>query len=351
MNTKLLLTWATLALLFTACEDKIESYTAPYDGPYTVTIPVGLPGVYGQAILAGELFLPLSDVAVKVYESEQDYVLDENVLIEGYTNGQGEFEFEHTPSDTLWFRAQKDTLNDLRGIRQSSREVPLNQITIGNEPGSGNYDNVEVVLTNTPTKLRLSVFHEGQAVEGAQVQLYFTEQAYQDSLAAQQDFEQLRPTYGYQSDDPDLFDPEGSFVYFVEDYFLQTTDESGEVYFDNLEPRNYWFRITKDTLSNEGTVIRTREALPRNADITTQQEVISNSRRRTSKSMKKQLLIAIFSIWVVSSLYGQSDTHVTVTANLLEVYSNVHDGTHKRHRWRFWAAVGDESYGRSTVVT
>ncbi len=49
--------------------------------------------------------------------------------------------------------------------------------------------------------------------------------------------------------------------------------------------------------------------------------------------------------WIVSNSYAQSDTHVTVTATLLEVYSNVHDGTDKRHRWRLWAAVSDEDYG------
>ncbi len=80
---------------------------------------------------------------------------------------------------------------------------------------------------------------------------------------------------GTKADDPRLTSDQEGIIRqpCIEDYFLQTTDESGEVYFDNLEPRNYWFRITKDTLSNEGTVIRTREALPRNADITTQQEV------------------------------------------------------------------------------
>ncbi len=92
-------------------------------------------------------------------------------------------------------------------------------------------------------------------------------------MVAQKDFEQLRPTYGYFVDEEGTSGEERYFVNQNKEYFLQTTDESGEVYFDNLEPRNYWFRITKDTLSNEGMVIRTREALPRNADITTQQEV------------------------------------------------------------------------------
>ena len=128
-------------------------------------------------------------------------------------------------------------------------------------------------LTNVPTRLQLSVSHQGEALEGAEVQLYFTEQAYEDSLAAQHDFKHLKPTYGYVSSDPALRDPEASFTYFVEEYFLQTTDKDGAVTFHNLEPRNYWFRITKDTLSNEGTIVRTREALPRDANVTTSMTV------------------------------------------------------------------------------
>ena len=86
-------------------------------------------------------------------------------------------------------------------------------------------------------------------------------------MAAQEDFDHLRPTYGYFVDEEGTTGEERYFVNQNKERFLQTTNEAGEVYFDNLEPRNYWFRITKDTLSNEGTVVRTREALPRDADI------------------------------------------------------------------------------------
>ncbi len=270
MNTKLLLTWATLALLFTACEEEEQ---APPPRTYPVNVYAGMPGVYGNADSGGEVLHPISDVTIKIYQTPEDYLLDQNTIAEGLTDTEGKFTFEYDSIGSLWFSSHKDTLSNIRGVTSNNEfgGVAHNEILITGTNEFQNYGAVFATLTNLPTKLRLSVFHEGQAVEGAQVQLYFTEQAYQDSLAAQQDSVHLRPTYGYRR--IGASDSESAFTNRNKDYFLQTTDESGEVYFDNLEPRNYWFRITKDTLSNEGTVIRTREALPRNADITTQMEV------------------------------------------------------------------------------
>jgi hypothetical protein len=272
MKTKLLFIWAALGLLFAACEEEETSKTTVIyrDDPYTVNIYAGLPGVYGYMDgPRNEIPHPVSDVTIAVYRSKEDYVSDRNRLIQGPTNEEGRFTFEYDSIGSLWFSAHKDTLSNLRGVSKYGQSPEHNEIVIAGWKSNGfqNYHRIYATLTNSPTRLQLSVSHQGQPVEGATVQLYFTEQTYQDSLAAQEDFEHLRPTYGHQSDDPDLPDPIGSFIYRVEDNFLQTTNEAGEVFFDNLEPRNYWFRITKDTLSNEGTVVRTREALPRDADI------------------------------------------------------------------------------------
>jgi hypothetical protein len=277
MKTKLLFIWAALGLLLAACEeDEGRWYTIPYgDDPYEVKIHTGMPAIYGKADGAGQFPSPVDEVTIKVYQTKKDHQLDQNVFIQGQTNSAGWFSFEHPSADTLWFRASKDTLSNLRKINSNSADIEHDQIVI-TERGSNlsaNYAYVVATLTNTPTKLRLSVFHKGQAVEGATVQLYFTEQTYQDSLAAQEDFERLRPTYGYFVDEEGTTGEERYFVDQNKEHFLQTTNEAGEVYFDNLEPRNYWFRITKDTLSNEGTTIRTLRALPRDAEIITQMEV------------------------------------------------------------------------------
>ena len=51
--------------------------------------------------------------------------------------------------------------------------------------------------------------------------------------------------------------------------FFRLQMKQAKYFFDNLEPRNYWFRIIKDTLSNESTTVRTLRALPRDAEINT----------------------------------------------------------------------------------
>ena len=273
MKTKLLLACAALALLFTACEEDEEPSTF---SPRQVNIRAGLPSVCGYAdIDYNKVAHPVSEANVVVYRTKEDYLLGKNKLIEGVTDTEGLFTFSYDSAGSLWFRAYKDTLSNLRGVNRYGGSPEHNEIVIAPQGVDQyeNYSEVFATLTNTPTKLRLLIYHEGQPVEGAQVQLYFTEQAYQDSLAAQEDFKALKPTYGYPTDDPTTSDNISSFIRRVKDNFLQTTNETGEVYFDNLEPRNYWFRITKDTLSNEGVIVRTREALPRDAEIITQMEI------------------------------------------------------------------------------
>jgi hypothetical protein len=270
MKTKLLLGWAAAALLFTACEDKIEIIgPTEFNGPYNVKVYAGMPGVYGRTDGGSGFNEPQANVAVKIYRTREDYLLGQNVILDGLTNEEGLFAFEYDSAGSLWFSAQLDTLSNLReaigersvGSKDNNQLINrFNGVTVSN-------GKAYATLTNTPTRLQLSVSHQGQPVEGATVQLYFTEQTYQDSLAAQEDFERLRPTYGYPTDDPTTSDNIPSFINHVDENFFQTTNEAGEVFFDNLEPRNYWFRVTKDTLSNEGTVVRTREALPRDADI------------------------------------------------------------------------------------
>ncbi len=271
MKTKLLFIWAALGLLFAACEEDEDSVgSTGFGRPYKVRVYAGMPGIYGDANGGGELSEPRADVTIKIYRSHEDYVLDRNVILKGLTDEQGLFAFDYDSAGSLWFSAYLDTLSNLREAReQQPGDRDENQLINSFNGVSVTDGKGYATLTNTPTSLQLSVSHLGQPVEGATVQLYFTEQTYQDSLAAQEDFEHLRPTYGYPTDDPTTSDNVSSFINRVDETFLQTTDEEGIVFFDNLEPRNYWFRITKDTLSNEESVIRTKEALPRDANTST----------------------------------------------------------------------------------
>ena len=227
-----------------------------------------MPGVYGRTDGGAEFNQPQADVAVKIYRTREDYLLNENAILEGLTDKEGLFAFDYDSAGSLWFSAHKDTLSNLREARAEQRVSRDNNQLINSFNGVSVTDGkAYATLTILPTSLQLSVSHLGEPVEGAQVQLYFTEQTYQDSLVAQKDFDHLRPTYGYYVDDPSVSDEEDYFVWINEDNFLRTTDEEGVVIFDNLEPRNYWFRITKDTLSNEETTVRTLRALPRDAEI------------------------------------------------------------------------------------
>ena len=278
MKTKLLFACAALGVLFAACEEEETSNTFVIysDDPYKVNIYAGLPGVYGYMNGSrDEITHPVSGVNIDIYRSKEDYLLDRNRLTLGLTNDEGLFTFEYDSIGSLWFSARKDTLSNLRGVSRYGQSPEHNEIVIVGRKSDEyeNYHAVYATLTNAPTRLQLSVSHQGQPVEEAIVQLYFTEKTYQDSLAAQEDFEHLRPTYGYFVDDPSVSDEKEYLTYITQDNFLQTTDKEGVVIFDNLEPRNYWFRITKDTLSNESTTTRTLRALPRDADITTSMTV------------------------------------------------------------------------------
>lgn len=270
MKTRLLLVWATLALLLTACEEEEQ---APPTPQFKVKIHVGMPTEYGRISSVQDLKHPVSEATVRLYRTKEDYLLDQNVLVEGLTDMTGIFIYPYDTAGSLWFRTHKDTLSNLREVRAVGLVggVEVNEVVNERRESSTKHGWGYATLTNTPTKLRLLVYHNSQPIEGAQVQLYFTEQAYQDSLVAQEDSIYLRPTYGYRR--IGASDSEKAFINRVKDNFLQITNEAGEVYFDNLEPRNYWFRIIKDTLSNEGNIIRTREALPRDAEVTTQMEV------------------------------------------------------------------------------
>ena len=236
MKIKLLLICAALGLLFTACEEEEKSYSKVIysDEPIDVNVYAGLPGVYGRANEIDETVPhPVAKTMIAMYKTKEDYLLNQNILTQGLTDEEGRFTFKYDSVGSLWFSAHKDTLSNLRGVSRYSNWPEHNEIVVPKQGSTGysNFYGVFATMTNAPASLQLSVSHQGQPVEGATVQLYFTEQTYQDSLAAQEDFDHLRPTYGYQSDDPDLPDPKGSFTYYAEEHFLQTTDEAGEVFF------------------------------------------------------------------------------------------------------------------------
>ncbi len=280
-----------IMLLNFGCEkEEPEAIEQPV---YPVHVAVISPGERGQhydwgSYMDGET-QPISGANIYLYGSQEAYLLREAPLYEGESDENGLYYLELTEPDTFWVYVEKGQLNNQRyarydGIKNScgSRFNSVNYLAVtksdksyleewrNNEIVNGE-NNVFAVLTPNPTQLQFTVYHNGQVVEGAKTTLYFSEEAYNQDIPAWQEIEELKPSYG-------IFTPELIAEYknlgsinniCILNSLVRNTDSSGEVYFDNLEPRQYWFRIEKEGLSNEGGTFKLDEALPGNPDINT----------------------------------------------------------------------------------
>jgi hypothetical protein len=234
----------------------------------------------------GEIPHYFGGAKVYLYGKEEDYLLRANPLHEGETDENGFFYREFAEPDTFWIHVEKGPLSSNRQIKNklacpgedshvvSTNEVPLNPKEWHNflrEGKEGNGSWFFATLTPNPTQLQLKVYHNGQPVKGAKTTLYFSEEAYLQDIPAWQELEELKSSYGIFP--PELIEEYKRIIGFEDVCLLRTfmarTDAAGEVYFDNLEPRQYWFRIEKEGMSNEGGLIKLDEALPDNPDITT----------------------------------------------------------------------------------
>lgn len=142
-----------------------------------------------------------------------------------------------TNRDSVYFRAKKGNLNSIR--YNSTGKLKLSGLA--DPTKSEGVRTGTIIISSTPTKLRFQVFDAGQKVERASIDLYTTESAY-------------------------LY--KGSNVVNVLNIGDGLTDVNGEVEFSRLEPRQYWFRITKGTKNNSATTFKTSTALPDDANIT-----------------------------------------------------------------------------------
>lgn len=189
---------------------------------------------------------PVQDATVYFFSSESDYLLDVNPVKQSSTDGQGQVSVENDQETAYWVRVEKGNLNSLR----SKKNKTSSTITMDGVP----YYNLETTLSTTPTKLQLNVKNAGNAVEGATVQLYYSEDDYTNNITPyNRQTTEVRDTYG--STIP---------VY----PFAGTTSADGSVFFDNLEPRQYWFKITKDNMSNASTTISTGTPLSDDENVT-----------------------------------------------------------------------------------
>ena len=272
-----------LGLLFTAGCEKEEEDTPVFPIQIFATGPGPAGESWGPEYYKnGEITLLYANAKVYLYGSEEDYLLRRNHLHEGVTNENGMYYKEFGSPQKFWVYVEKDNLNNSR--------FTVNSALYGRDLGCNNrnHNYVEVerklyefeelpaskgelflnetlfsTLSANVAKLSLHVKQNGAPVTGATVTLYLSQEAYEQNRPANMEAEELSISYGYY-DEPYWLN-EGCLV----KSFVRPTNEEGEVYFPNLEPRQYWFKVEKDGKTNAGGTIDTGKALPDNPDITT----------------------------------------------------------------------------------
>jgi hypothetical protein len=205
----------------------------------------------------------IDSATIRLFATEADYLLNENPVHEflspAYAFPQHDTIIYDVKETYYWVRANKGVLNNLRQASSVKKSILVRPL-----PCCGM--DIDVVLSTTPTKLRVTVRDQGVVVQGAAVQLYFSESDYTNGITAQSNRSEVAPSYG--SDYISIANPTVGSLDLTK-FFSALTDSNGEVYFDNLEPRQYWIKVTKGSKSNSSGTIKTTSALPDNPDITT----------------------------------------------------------------------------------
>lgn len=230
-----------------------------------VKIITTIPHEYGEIPFYEDADTVLANAKVTFYRSFQDYMLRENAFFEDYTDENGQVNTELPVNDTIWIAASLQHLNEFRYARYHlnnifSCVVPYEIYFVVGE----NYIR-GIGLTPPPAQLQLNVMHAGEPVDGANVTLYFSKEAYDLDLPATRDWEQLLASHG--SFRPEQEDQ--STASCLKHTFVNKTDASGNVLFDNLEPRQYWFRVEKNGMTNSAGTITTDKELSTNIDLIT----------------------------------------------------------------------------------
>jgi len=238
-------------LLFQCKEEEYQKYIAVFPG-----IPIVRDDYNYNS------FILLEGVQLKFYTNEVDYLLDQHVFHTAYTDEKGWYKLtEGGYSDSLWCRAVKDTLNNSR-----FRDIRMKNDLGGTATNISDAESVFAIrMSSSPTKLQLNITHNGSPVDSARVQLYMSYEQLINDIRPQENLHQTTE-YVYGN-----WDQQGN-DYIINKFtplYLKISNFQGEVFFDNLEPRIYWFHIAKGTLSNTSGIIRTSDPLPDDENITT----------------------------------------------------------------------------------
>ncbi|MDH5398529.1 MAG: hypothetical protein OEX02_10300 [Cyclobacteriaceae bacterium] len=207
---------------------------------------------------------------VKLYLSESDYLSNQNVYKEGITDSKGYLVFpDNTSIEDMWYRVTYRDWNNLRfqdtnGIGCCSRSRAnkgnwlISRDVIHEDRG------INVRLSSTPTTLEITALESLSPADSVTVQLYLSEDDYKNKITPENVAHKLNGAYGDWSNETDY-----ALSNSLSREFKGSTDEYGKITLNNLEPRQYWFRLNKNGKTNAGGTITTNGPLPDNPDITT----------------------------------------------------------------------------------
>lgn len=211
-----------------------------------------------------------SDATVSLYESEEDFLFGENPVAVGVTPEDIGQQFWHYDKESkpYWYRVELGELNNMREylLTQESGdsyfEYRYKTQRRENSPGYVTYEG-ETLLSRTPARLQITVVDNSlNPVENAAVQLYFSEDDFENDVPAYLNEKELEISY------------EISHLAILPEVFSGVTDSEGVIVFDFLEPRHYWFKITRHEMTNNNTTFKTTEPLPDNWNVTNSMTVV-----------------------------------------------------------------------------
>ena len=206
-------------------------------------------------------YIMFEGVSIKLFQTKIDYLLNQNTYFQGTTDEKGRLYIDDKSDlDTLWCRTTYDTLNNLRF---GDIEFVLNDLKSRSDKTESTV--ISMRLSNTPTKLQINVTNNGIPVDSAVVQLYTSQDFMVNEMKPQENLLLMTGNvYGRWEEVTEWFINDS-----LKPIFCQTTDKDGVAWFDNLEPRAYWFTVSKGPMNNSSGIVTTDGPLPDDPDLTT----------------------------------------------------------------------------------
>ncbi len=201
----------------------------------------------------------VNGATVKVYNSEAEFLSNAAPPYQSTftSNLDGRIVVPDQKNYYVYVEYQTSSYNEYKGkftnVRANKYRKPS---------WDGNNYIVNQSLTPNPVKLKVSVNVGGNPVSGAAITLYGSLSDYQNNI----------PLYssGTATSTRDFYT---GFVYGVgvdlKTIYTDTTDATGSYTFSELEPKQYWVKVTSGNLNNAAGVINTVGALPDDLNATT----------------------------------------------------------------------------------